>query len=73
MGSNNPSGNERDQFSPETGDKIVPRVEISINVSFDFLIEVPENYTKDMLVLGGQLFRHRYKIKEQVANVEENI
>jgi len=61
-----------DQFSPETGDKPIPMVEVSINVSFDVLVKLPEDYNKDDLKFKGEMFRQRYDIKEQVSNVEIN-
>jgi hypothetical protein len=73
MGSNNPSGNERDQFSPEAGEIKMSIVEVSINVSVDILVKVREGYGKTDLVSQAQYYLDRHGIKEELANVEENI
>jgi len=72
MSSNQPSGHELDQFSPEAGDKPKDKEWLSVNISFDVDVLVPVFAEREDLLAAAERFRNRHNIKEDVSNVEEN-
>jgi protein-disulfide isomerase len=66
-----PSGAQYDSRAPYNAPPI-KYVEVSINVSFDITVTVPEEYNRTHLIEKAEAFRLKYNIKEEVAYVEEN-